>query len=155
MKSKNNSQNISTANVIEQNEIRLLIWGLLNIYPELSFTELAQKLGKSKSTLFPHIQELIDAGLMQISKEKKVRGSIPAKYYSIVPDALEKIVFTAIDTSGGINEEVSQQLINAGKSKINYSKMILEMGVKFWKAVEDLDLLKFLKTCLQSKTQIK
>ncbi|MFW9781638.1 MAG: ArsR family transcriptional regulator, partial [Candidatus Heimdallarchaeota archaeon] len=46
--------------------IRLQIWGLLNVYPELSFTELAKKLGKSKSTIHPHLQKLIELGIIEI-----------------------------------------------------------------------------------------
>ena len=137
--SQDNNHRLSPANIIEQNETRLLIWGLLNIYPELSFSELARKLGKSKSTLFPHLQKLIDVGLVQIAKEKKVRGSIPAKYYSLVPEALEKTVFTTIDSSEGIDEEVSQLIINKGKATIDYSKRILEMGLRFWDTLENLD----------------
>ena len=86
--SQNNDDNLLPENVLEQNEIRLLIWGLLNIYNELSFTEIAQKLGKSKSTIHPHLHKLIDVGLVKVSKQKKVRGSIPAKYYSMVPNAM-------------------------------------------------------------------
>lgn len=116
-----------------------MIWGLLNIYPELSFTELSEKLGKSKSTLSPHLHELIETGLVQVSREEKVRGSIPAKYYSIVKDALEKIVFLRIDTSKGINKKNSEKIINNGRAKINYSKRILETGVKFWDTIDSTD----------------
>ena len=137
--SQDNNHRLSPASIIEQNETRLLIWGLLNTYPELSFSELARKLGKSKSTLFPHLKKLIDVGLVQIAKEEKVRGSIPAKYYSLVPDALEKTVFTSIDSSKGIDKEVSQLMINSGKSTINYSKRMMEMGIRFWETLEEME----------------
>ncbi|KON28818.1 hypothetical protein AC481_00160 [miscellaneous Crenarchaeota group archaeon SMTZ-80] len=136
---QNNNHKRSLVYVIEESEIRLVIWGLLNIYSELSFTEIAQKLGKSKSTLFPHIKELIDAGLIQVSKEKKVRGSILAKYYSIAPDALEKVILKEVDFSKGINEKISRNIMNASKSKLNYSKNILEIGIKFWETLEKLE----------------
>jgi predicted transcriptional regulator len=137
--SQNNDDNLLPENVLEQNEIRLLIWGLLNIYNELSFTEIAQKLGKSKSTIHPHLHKLIDVGLVKVSKQKKVRGSIPAKYYSMVPNAMEKTLFTTLDVSKGINKEMSQNVINASKSKINYSKLILDMSINFWEIIERLD----------------
>ena len=48
------------------NDIRYRIYGLLSVYPELSFTELAKKLEKSKSTLHPHLQKLIELGIIEI-----------------------------------------------------------------------------------------
>lgn len=149
------NQKISLVNVIEENEIRLLIWGLLNIYSELSFTDIAQKLGKSKSTLFPHIKELIDKGLIQVSKERKVRGSIPAKYYSIVADALEKIVLKEIDFSKGINEEITRNIMNASKSKLNYSKNILEIGINFWETLEKLESTSRIREILENLPTVK
>ncbi len=69
--------------------IRLRIWGLLNVYPELSFTELAKKLGKSKSTIHPHLQKLIELGIVGISRKEHIRANIEAHYYSLTTDADE------------------------------------------------------------------
>ncbi|MFX1242175.1 MAG: ArsR family transcriptional regulator, partial [Promethearchaeota archaeon] len=66
-----------------QNDTRFQMWGLLSMYPELSFSEICKKLEKSKSTVHHHLQKLIEIGLIEVKREEKVRGSIPAKIYAL------------------------------------------------------------------------
>ena len=66
-----------------ESELRFRIFSLLNIYPELSFSEIAELLDKSKSTLHPHIQKLIDIGVLEVSRKEKVRGNFTRNYYSL------------------------------------------------------------------------
>jgi DNA-binding transcriptional ArsR family regulator len=66
-----------------ESELRFRIFSLLNIYPELSFSEIAELLDKRKSTLHPHIQKLIDIGVIEVSREEKVRGNFARNYYSL------------------------------------------------------------------------
>jgi DNA-binding transcriptional ArsR family regulator len=64
-----------------QDPITFKIFLLLLTYNELSLVELTQKVGKSKPTVFRHLQKLIEANYVIESREEKVRGSILAKYY--------------------------------------------------------------------------
>ena len=64
------------------NEIRFHILMLLHAYQELSLSEIAEKLGRTKPTVHRHLQKMIDTGVVEESKEVKARGSIKAKYYS-------------------------------------------------------------------------
>lgn len=66
---------------ILQDPITFKVYLLLLTYNELSLVELTQKVGKSKPTVFRHVQKLIEADFVTESREEKVRGSILAKFY--------------------------------------------------------------------------
>ena len=74
---------------------KILIY--LFVYGELSLTELRDKLRKSKSTVHRHIQDLIQIGFVEESKEEKVRGSIKAKFYSISKAFIKNGIHYGID----------------------------------------------------------
>jgi len=119
--------------------IRFRIWGLLNVYPELSFTELAKKLGKSKSTIYPHLQKLIALGIVEISKREHVRANIEAHYYSLTPDADEITLIAADDLSQGYNKEFVQKSAKSGKSAVIYHRRLLDKYIKFLAYLEETD----------------
>ena len=66
-----------------ESEVRFRIFSLLHIYPELSFSKISNLLNKSKSTLHPHLQKLIEIGLIEVSREEKVKGNFTRNYYSL------------------------------------------------------------------------
>lgn len=119
--------------------IRLRIWGLLNVYPELSFTELAKKLGKSKSTIHPHLQKLIELGIVEISKREHVRANIEAHYYSLTPDAAKIVSVAAFDLSQGYDKELVQKIAKSTKSIAMYNRRILDKYIKFCEYLEETD----------------
>ncbi|MFX0036793.1 MAG: winged helix-turn-helix domain-containing protein [Candidatus Hermodarchaeota archaeon] len=119
--------------------IRLRIWGLLNVYPELSFTELAKKLRKSKSTIHPHLQKLIELGIVEISKREHIRANIEAHYYSLTSDANEITLIPADDLSKGYNKEYVQKTAKSGKSIIIYHRRLLDKYIKFLAYLEETD----------------
>ena len=137
--------------VLEENEIkptidisvltgiRLRIYGLLNVYPELSFTQLAKKLGKSKSTIHPHLQKLIKLGIVKISKKKHVRANIEAHYYSLTPDADEITFKAAYDLSNGLTKELVHKIAKSTKSLAIYHRNILDKAIKFCEYLEETD----------------
>ena len=73
---------------ILNNELRFQIISYLLIFNELSMSDLNRKLKRSKSTLHRHIKLLIELGFIELSKEKKVRGSIKAKYFKLTNEFL-------------------------------------------------------------------
>ncbi|MFW9948161.1 MAG: winged helix-turn-helix domain-containing protein [Candidatus Odinarchaeota archaeon] len=119
--------------------IRFRIWGLLNVYPELSFTELAKKLGKSKSTIHPHLQKLIEFGIVEISKREHIRANIEAHYYSLTPNADEITSIPAYDLSQGYNKEYVQKISKSGKSLIIYHRKLLDNYIKFLAYLAETD----------------
>ena len=119
--------------------IRLRIWGLLNVYPELSFTELAKKLGKSKSTIHPHLQKLVELGIVEISKREHVRANIEAHYYSLTPDADEITSLGGYDFSQGFDKELVQKIAKSTKSTATYNRRFLDKYIKFCEYIEETD----------------
>jgi predicted transcriptional regulator len=119
--------------------LRLRIWGLLNVYPELSFTELAKKLGKSKSTIHPHLQKLIKLGIVEISKREHIKANIEAHYYSLTPDADEITLIASDDLSQGFNKELVQKSAKTNKSIAIYHRKFLDKFIKFCEYGEETD----------------
>ncbi|MFW9827718.1 MAG: winged helix-turn-helix domain-containing protein [Candidatus Thorarchaeota archaeon] len=119
--------------------IKLRIWGLLKVYPELSFTELAKKLGKSKSTIHPHLQKLIELGIVEISKREHIKANIQAHYYSLTPDVDEITRIIANDLSQGYNKEYVQKTAKSGKSLVIYHRRLLDNYIKFLTYLAETD----------------
>ena len=122
-----------------KNDIRYRIWGLLTIYHELSYTELAKKLGKSKSTIHPHLQEMIKLGVVEISKRKHVRANIEAHYYSLAPDAEDILSLAGFDISKGYDKELIKKIATSNKSLATYNKKMLDKQIKFFEYLEESD----------------
>lgn len=113
---------------ILKSEIRFRIFVLLNLYPELSYSEISQKLKKSKSTIHPHLKKLINLELIEVSREEKVRGNIPAKFYSLKKGYLEKLA--------DIDEESSELPVDEStliffKTMTNFLIKTMDMYYKF------------------------
>ncbi len=71
---------------VYDSQLKQRIMNLLEIYHELSLTELSEKLSKSKSTVSKHMKELKNIKIQNHSfievREEKSRGSIKQKIYS-------------------------------------------------------------------------
>ncbi|MFO7796793.1 MAG: winged helix-turn-helix domain-containing protein [Promethearchaeia archaeon] len=113
---------------ILRNEIRFSIFILLNLYPELSYSEISQKLSKAKSTLHPHLKKLIKLELIEVSREEKVRGNIPANYYSLKKGYLEKLADIELDSSEILTDESALVFF---KTMTNFLIKTLELYYKF------------------------
>ena len=126
-----------------KNEIRFRIWGLLSMYSELSFTELCKRLIKSKSTVHPHLQKLIEHGIVEVVREVKVRGNIPAKIFSLKKRELTYSTFT------GIKEmEIFGDIFSAISFETHIRNFI-DMKLRFYERLErsedGTDVLKQMK----------
>lgn len=119
-------------------DIRFQIWALLTIYHELSFSQLAEKLGKAKSTIHPHLQRLIELGIIKISRKEPVRANIVAHYYTLKPGHEEKMMIIGkADQSEKINKEFLQKVAGSFKSLAMFNKMILEKYIELLTTLED------------------
>lgn len=87
---------------ILQDSLSFELFIILLCYNELSLGDLTQKIQRSKSTVFRHVQKLLEAGFIYESREEKVRGDKLAKYYrpkwdnfspkmAITPDLMRKL----------------------------------------------------------------
>lgn len=119
--------------------ISFRIWGLLKVYPELSFTELANKLGKAKSTIHPHLQKLIELGIVEISKKEHIRANIEAHYYSLTPNSDEITSIPGCDLSHGLDKELVKKMAKSLKSIAFYNRKILDKYIKFFEYIEETD----------------
>ncbi|MFX1431618.1 MAG: helix-turn-helix domain-containing protein [Promethearchaeota archaeon] len=134
--------------------IRYRIWGLLKVYPELSFTELAKKLGKSKSTIHPHLQKLIELGIVEISKKEHIRANIEAHYYSLTPDSDEITSVLGCDLSHGLDKELVKMMAKSLKSLVLNNKKILDKYIKFFEYIEETgsdEIIKIWKETYKTK----
>ena len=69
-------------NELLKNNLRFQMWSLFSIFPELSLSDLSQKLNKCKSTLHPHVKSLLHHHLIEEVREEHKRGNIKAKIYA-------------------------------------------------------------------------
>ncbi len=142
-----------------QNETRFQIWGLLSMFKELSFSEICKKLEKSKSTVHHHLQKLIEIGLIEVKREEKVRGSIPAKIYALrnvdssdnafvcgignkpCPSLITGEISGTIDDllSYGLDRTISEKIIEGEKVIETYSKNIHESRFRFFENLSYLE----------------
>ncbi|MHA2051757.1 MAG: winged helix-turn-helix domain-containing protein [Promethearchaeota archaeon] len=142
-----------------QNETRFQIWGLLSIFPELSFSQICKKLNKSKSTVHPHLQKLIELDIIEVAREKKVRGNIPAKYYALTNEKQSNSIITCGigdhcppiitgDKNTGsmeglfseiIDNKLAQDIIEGEKMLEIYSKNITDSKLKFYEKISNSD----------------
>jgi DNA-binding transcriptional ArsR family regulator len=134
---------------ILRSEIRFRIFVLLNLYPELSYTEISQKLGKSKSTIHPHLEKLIKLELIEVSREEKIRGNIPAKFYSLKKGYLEKLAFISEESS---ELPIDESTLIFFKTMTNFLIKTMEMYYKFVeKMASEGDLSMGLKEMRENK----
>ncbi|MHA2391648.1 MAG: winged helix-turn-helix domain-containing protein [Promethearchaeota archaeon] len=131
----NNINGMSINKIISMNPIRSSIITLLIMYRELSYTELSKKLGRSKSTIHPHLKKLEDIGVICVSKEEH-RGGTPAKYYAYNPESARKTVTGKINKSKGIDRKAAEQIITTEKNKMIGLKGIIDRYIKFWELLE-------------------
>lgn len=72
-----------------QNELDFEMTMYFIMYKELSLSKLENLIPhKSRPTVYRHIQNLLEAGIIAEAREEKVRSHIKAKYYKLTPDAL-------------------------------------------------------------------
>jgi predicted transcriptional regulator len=134
--SKNNDTNgMSLTKIINMNPIRASILTLLIMYPELSYTELSKKLGRSKSTIHPHLKKLEDIGVIRVSREER-RGGTPAKYYVYNRESARKTVTGKFDKSQGIDKKTAEKIIITNKNKMIELKGAIGMYIKFLELLE-------------------
>jgi DNA-binding transcriptional ArsR family regulator len=91
-----------------EDDINFRITSLLIVYHELSLSELTRRVRGSKSTAHRHLAVLLENGLVEVSREEKVRSDRKAKYYQLTDRAYESLGFSQSDSY----EERLQATIN-------------------------------------------
>lgn len=136
---KDKPNRLNTPSKLLESDIRFSIYCLLHIYPEISLSELSQKLKKTKSTIHPHLKKLLNIGLIEVSKEVKVRANIKAKYYALKSGYKEEMEEYLLDTSQSIDQTTVQNKINLNKSCVIFLKTIYERYLRFLENLEGED----------------
>ncbi len=127
---KSNGNDSSIINVLKS-EIRFRIFTLFNLYPELSLTELTDILSRSKSTIHHHLEKLMGAGLIEVSREEKVRGNILKKFFSLKP-GYQKM----LENTDSSLEEVNKDMFDFYVTYLNSAIRILKFYKKFFEKLE-------------------
>jgi predicted transcriptional regulator len=113
-KSEQRSDFLGTAKFLDivVSDLKMKILLNLLISKEISLTKIAKKLNKSKPTIHRHLKKLIKNNFVEVSKEKKVRGSIKAKYYKLSKEFQKNIkpyqrsILSKIDNIGSGDEDL-------------------------------------------------
>ena len=95
-----------------KSKINFKLWGLFSMYPQLSLSELAIKLGKSKSTIHPYIQDYLQREIIEVKEEKQVRGNIKAKIYGFKKGYNDRIFSCEKDEICNQKEELDKEFGN-------------------------------------------
>ena len=112
-----------------ESELRFRIFSLLNIYPELSFSEISRLLNKNKSTLHPHLHKLIEIGVIEVSREEKVRGNFTRYYYSMKSDVFKEM--------GMLGEEsIDKSIFTVLKNWMKFIVKIAKLYEKYFNGLE-------------------
>ena len=117
IKQNKNTKEVSIIDVLKS-EIRFRIFSLFHLYPELNLSMLKNITGKSKSTLHYHLEKLIEVNLIELSREEKIRGNIPAKFYSLKPGYSKQL------------EETDTELHKGGESTFEFYNTYLNFAIK-------------------------
>lgn len=128
-----------SVNEIFKNDIRFELWGLFSMYPELTLADISEKMGKSKSTIHPHLKLLEEMDIIEEIREEKVRGSIKAKVYALKKGYDEILARWGNEEScrkkTEIDQEMATKIANQGLNMARIKKKTLEMEISFWEKI--------------------
>jgi hypothetical protein len=88
-------------------------------------------MSKSKSTIHHHLKELIESGLIELSRQEKVRGNIFAKYYSLKPGYLKELSKTESETT-----KASSSTVEFFKTYLNFAIRTLQLYKTYFEMTE-------------------
>ncbi|MFW9923943.1 MAG: hypothetical protein ACFFDW_11720 [Candidatus Thorarchaeota archaeon] len=145
MNPENNTEEISdeVSKVLNclQNPLDFELMMYFLIYRELSLSQLEEMISyKSRPTVYRHIQNLLEAGIITESREEKVRSNIKAKYYEINPNAmnilphysLEQITKMSVKEKNRLYENIREALYPT----INFMENILSRMIDYLKILK-------------------
>lgn len=141
---KHEETDLPTLNTFFSSESRFLVFEsktrfrillFLMVSGELSLTELAEKMNKSKPALHHHLQKMIEADVVVVSREEPYRGSIMQKFYTLAPGfqppylsgiSAEEI-FEQAKEGPEKRQELVKRIVEIQKSVTSYLKSSLEL----------------------------
>jgi DNA-binding transcriptional ArsR family regulator len=128
---------IPPMNKIFQNDLRFQMWGLFSMFPELTLSDLSDLLGKSKSTIHPHLKLLEKMEIIEMVRREKVRGSIKSKIYSLKKGYDEKISKAAKNCKQKthMDKEYAKQIAEGHLASARIRKKNIETEIEFWEKV--------------------
>ncbi|MFX0013429.1 MAG: ArsR/SmtB family transcription factor [Promethearchaeota archaeon] len=129
---ENNKVKVETWLEIFGNKTLFRILQLLFVYGELNLTNLSKHMDMSKSALYHHLKKLTRAGVIKVSREKKVRGSIKAKFYALDKQTALRIQLISVDDLLKIDDpkkllKLLKSIINTYRSSFSLFKSKINM----------------------------
>ena len=148
----------SSVTQLYHSKIKFRLFSLFEIYRSLTLQEAADILGRDKSSIHPHMQFLIEVGLLQEpSKVDKNRNNI----YELAPDYDQKIrnLDSFHDYSQGLTADLLTNMLASGENLVRMEKFLLEEELRFHKYLNGIksesDGFEKLWAILQPILQIK
>ena len=129
---KNNDIKVETWLEIFGNKIRFRILQLLFVYGELTLADLSKHMNMSKPALYHHLKNMMRAGVVKVFREKKVRGLIAAKFYTLDDQTALRIQLMSVEDLLKINDpqkllKVLESIINTYRSSFALLKSNMKM----------------------------
>ena len=119
-----------------KSKINFQLWGLFSMYPQLSLSELAIKLWKSKSTIHPYVKDYLQREIIEVKEEKQVRGNIKAKIYGFKKGYDERIFSCEEDEKclkkTKIDKEFGKEILRENIMKTKLHIKTLETQLAFF-----------------------
>jgi DNA-binding transcriptional ArsR family regulator len=120
--------------------VRFNIYSMLEVFGELSLTNLAEKLHKSKSTIHEHLKRLIETGLISapIKKPSHLKKNVYENYYKLSENYVE--ILSHIDDQTNLDTPMTKKkaknVIQMGKSMVKLFISFLEKKFSFLHEME-------------------
>lgn len=131
---------ISSLDVIDiiKNKTKFQIYNLFEIYGKFTLTDLTEKLGKSKSTVFKHLKDFMDVGILQMTQiEKTVKHKCIRENEYEFSDNYEEILETSLnpkdDLSKPLSKEAAKVMMEGSMAVSKRIIWFLEQQIEFYK----------------------
>ncbi|UYP45325.1 hypothetical protein NEF87_001610 [Candidatus Lokiarchaeum ossiferum] len=119
-------------------KIKFRIYNLFEIYRKLTLQEIADKLSRNKSSIHPHIRDLIDLGIL---KEPKIVDEKRNFILELTEDYQSKIdtIDSEIDLSKGLTSDAISQISQMGVKWMKIEKSLLDEHIEFTKKIQKMN----------------
>lgn len=122
---------------IIKNKTKFQIYNLFEIYGKFTLTELTEKLGKSKSTVWGHLQTFMELGILKMSQiEKTVKGKVIKENEYQFTKNYEEVLSTNLNPSYDLSQipsqEAAYQFLEGALAVSKRMSWFFEQAVEFY-----------------------
>ena len=114
-------------------KIKFTIYLYLEIYNSLSTNLLCSKLGKSKPTIFQHLKELIEMGLVEKANNRDENGNV---LYKLTPHYQEKLdIDFQLNFKEKMTLEKAKRISEIASSFFKWKRFFIDAEIEFYESV--------------------